>query len=85
MVMVTIHTRIPAVTNLNKEVPICSVVSITVGLKQTLSNAIGYPLCYQYMNQTAPQCLFIYLHMHQKLLCAVYFPGRVFPHDEWIN
>jgi hypothetical protein len=32
--MVTIHTRIPAVTNLNKAVFICSVVSITVGLKK---------------------------------------------------
>jgi hypothetical protein len=42
--MVTIHTRIPAVTNLNKEVSICSVVSITVELK----HVIGYPLCYQY-------------------------------------
>jgi hypothetical protein len=31
--MVTIHTRILAVTNLNKEVSICSVVSITVGFK----------------------------------------------------
>jgi hypothetical protein len=27
--------RIPAVTNLNKAISICSVVSITVGLKQT--------------------------------------------------
>jgi hypothetical protein len=35
MVMVTIHTRIPAVTNLNNVVSICSVVSITVRLKQT--------------------------------------------------
>jgi hypothetical protein len=46
--MVTIHTRIPAVKNLNKEVSICSVVSITVELKQTWSNVIGYPLRYQY-------------------------------------
>jgi hypothetical protein len=45
--MVTIHARIPAVTNLNKEVYICSVISITVGLKQTQSNVIGYPLRYQ--------------------------------------
>jgi hypothetical protein len=35
MVMVTIHIRIPAVTNLNKAVSICSVVLITVRLKQT--------------------------------------------------
>jgi hypothetical protein len=33
--MITIHTRIPAVTNLNKAVSICNVVSITVELKQT--------------------------------------------------
>jgi hypothetical protein len=30
--MVTIHTQIPTVTNLNKVVPIYSVVSITVSL-----------------------------------------------------
>jgi hypothetical protein len=35
MVTVTIHTRIPAVTNLNKAISICSMVSITVELKQT--------------------------------------------------
>jgi hypothetical protein len=33
--MVTIHVQIPAVTNLNKEVSIYNVVSITVELKQT--------------------------------------------------
>jgi hypothetical protein len=45
------------VTNLNKAVFICSVVSITVGLKQTLFNVIGYLLRYQYINQTAHLCL----------------------------
>jgi hypothetical protein len=35
MVMVTIYTRILVVTNLNKAVSIYSVVSITIGLKQT--------------------------------------------------
>ena len=55
MVMVTIHTQIPAVTNLNKAISICSVVSITIGLKQTWSNVIGYPLRYQYVNQTTPK------------------------------
>jgi hypothetical protein len=55
MIMVTIHTRIPAVTNLNNVVSICSVVSITVGLKQTWFNITGYPLRYQYVNRTAPK------------------------------
>jgi uncharacterized membrane protein len=41
MVMITIYTRILAVTNLNKKVSICSMVSIMVRLKQTLSNVIG--------------------------------------------
>jgi hypothetical protein len=45
-----IHTRISAVTNLNKAVSIYSVVSITVGLKQTFFNIISYTLCYQYVN-----------------------------------
>jgi hypothetical protein len=54
MVMVTIYTQISAVTNLNEAVSICSVVSITVELKQKWFNVIGYPLRYQYVNQTVP-------------------------------
>jgi hypothetical protein len=53
--MIMIHTRISAVTNLNKQVSIYSVISITVGLKQTWFNVIGYPLRYQYVNQTDAQ------------------------------
>jgi hypothetical protein len=41
------------VTNLNKAASIYIVVSITVGLKQTRLNVIGYPLRYQYVNQMA--------------------------------
>jgi hypothetical protein len=61
MVMVTIYTRIPAVTNLNKTISISSVVSITVELKQTLFNVIGYSLRYQYANQTTPNIEVIFL------------------------
>jgi hypothetical protein len=52
--MVTIHTRILAVTSLNKPVSIFSVVLIMVGPKQTQFNVIGYQLRYQYVNQTVP-------------------------------
>jgi hypothetical protein len=52
--MVMIHTRIPAITSLNKPVSISSVVSITIGFKQTKFNVMGYTLRYQYINQTTP-------------------------------
>jgi hypothetical protein len=66
MVMITIHTWILMVTNLNKVIFICSVVSITVGFKQTWFNVIDYPLRYQYMNQTAPWLLARFLLLESR-------------------
>jgi hypothetical protein len=66
-----IHTRISAVINLNKAVSICSVVSITVRLKQTWFNVIGYLLRYQHVNQTAP--MFDLFEVYHIELRCIYF------------
>jgi hypothetical protein len=49
-----IHTRLTAVTSLNMMVLFLVWYLITVGLKQTWCNVIGYRQRYKYVNQRAP-------------------------------